>query len=367
LRIVRRLDIAVIGGGNGSYAAAADLAEAGHQIRLWRRDADLLQPLLKSATLELLDHRGPRLVTLDLVSADISEAVDGADLILVPLPAPSQVDVATALAPHLSDGQVVFAPPGTLGSYLMASTVATHRPGLDVAWAEAGTLPFLARKRGPTSVAVSARATRLPTGVFPSRRRDRAFDVLSGAFPAVEPLVDALDAALTNAGPIIHPPLIVLNAAPIEHFEHWDIHAEGTQPAVRRVQDALDAERVAVRCALRYPAPHYPLRDHYEADGDEWMYGNAAHERLVESGDWRERLDLVSHRYVTEDVFCGLALLVSIGDLLDMELPVARGLYSVTTAFAGPELHARARTLEALGLANLSPGELRDLLEQGPA
>lgn len=31
--------IAVLGGGNGSFAAAGDLALAGHEVRLWRRDA----------------------------------------------------------------------------------------------------------------------------------------------------------------------------------------------------------------------------------------------------------------------------------------------------------------------------------------
>jgi len=353
----------VIGGGHGSYATAADLAEAGHRVRLWRRDATALAPVLASQALTMLDHRGERAVALGAVTTDIAEAVEGAELVVVALPATSQADVAAALAPHLSDGQVVFAPPGTLGSYLMASTVHESRAGLDVAWAEAGTLPYLARKRGPTLVAVSARATRLPTGVFPSRSRAHAMDVVGAAFPAAEPLVDALDAALTNAGPIIHPPLVVLNAGPIEHFDSWDIHNEGTQPAVRRVQDALDGERIAVREALGYGAPHYPLRDHYEPGGEEWMYGAAAHERLVDSADWREPIDLVHHRYVREDVFCGLALLVSIGDWLEMELPVARGLLAVAQAFAGAG--AETRTLERLGLSERSPAELRRLLESG--
>jgi len=48
--------------------------------------------------------------------------------------------------------------------------------------------------------------------------------------------------ALMNAGPIIHPPLIVMNAGPIEHFERWDIHKEGTQASIRHVTDALDAD-----------------------------------------------------------------------------------------------------------------------------
>ncbi len=40
------MEIAVIGGGNGAYAAAADLTEQGHRIRLWRRDAEALRPVV---------------------------------------------------------------------------------------------------------------------------------------------------------------------------------------------------------------------------------------------------------------------------------------------------------------------------------
>ena len=32
------MKIAVLGGGNGSFAAAGDLALQGHEVRLWRRD-----------------------------------------------------------------------------------------------------------------------------------------------------------------------------------------------------------------------------------------------------------------------------------------------------------------------------------------
>jgi opine dehydrogenase len=362
--MARRLTIAVVGGGHGGYATAGDLAERGHRVRLWRRNASELELLAKEGGLTLLDAEGERWIRLDAVSPDLAKVLRGANLVIVPLPAPAHEDVARALAPHLEEGQVVFAPPGTFGSFVMARTVAQTRGALDVMWAEAGTLPYLARKRGPTKVAVTARATRLPSGVFPAKRTDAAFEVLRRAFPAVEPRVDLMDAALTNAGPIIHPPLIVLNAAPIQHFDAWDIHSEGTQSAVRRVQDALDAERIRVREALGYPAPHYPLADHYSPDGEEWMYGNAAHERLVDSSDWREPLDLDEHRYVREDIACGLALLVSIGSWAKVETPVARGLLEVARAFARESVDG-GRSLETLGLASLTLPELRDLLERG--
>ena len=36
------MKIAVLGGGNGSFAAAGDFALQGHDVRLWRRDAALV-------------------------------------------------------------------------------------------------------------------------------------------------------------------------------------------------------------------------------------------------------------------------------------------------------------------------------------
>ena len=35
--------IAVLGGGNGSFAAAGDMALAGHDVRLWRRDTEAVK------------------------------------------------------------------------------------------------------------------------------------------------------------------------------------------------------------------------------------------------------------------------------------------------------------------------------------
>jgi len=131
-----------------------------------------------------------------------------------------------------------------------------------VNFAETGTLPYLARKHAADEVAITIRAKRLPTGCFPATDSTRALAIIRQAYPSVEPIEDALSGALMNAGPIIHPPLILMNAGPIEHFDRWDIHKEGTQPSIRRVHGALDAERMAVREALGYGAPHFPLADH---------------------------------------------------------------------------------------------------------
>ncbi|MEO1689600.1 MAG: NAD/NADP octopine/nopaline dehydrogenase family protein, partial [Pseudomonadota bacterium] len=289
--------ICILGGGNGSCAAAADMVEGGHDVAWWRRDGAAFDAL-RADGLRAIDHRGERRVRPRL-QTDIGAAVQGAELILAPLPAFAQSDLADALAPHLRDGQTVFLPPGTFGSWLMLSRLRAAGCTADVAFAETGTLPWLCRKADEATVRITTRASRLPTGVLPARRAEDALALISDAFPgAIEPVEDALSAALMNAGPIIHPPLILMNAGPIEHFDRWDIHNEGTQPSIRRVHDALDAERIAVREALGYAPPHFPLADHYATSN--WMYGNLAHDKLVDSGDWHEALNLSTHRYMAE-------------------------------------------------------------------
>ena len=272
--------IAVLGGGNGSFAGAGDFALAGHQVRLWRRDREAVAAhRAAGGVIVVKDFRGRHEAKPDLVTNDIAAAVHGAELIVCPAPAPAQSDIARALAPHLTSGQVVFLPPGTFGSFVFAKAARAAGNRADVAFAETGTLPWLTRKHGPFEVAITVRAKRLPTGVFPLRLRDHALAVIGEAFPGViEPCGDAMSGALMNAGPIIHPPLIIMNAAPLEHFDRWDIHKEGTQPAVRRVTDALDRERIAIREALGYGPPHFPLADHYAREGDEWMYGRGSHD-----------------------------------------------------------------------------------------
>jgi opine dehydrogenase len=168
-----------------------------------------------------------------------------------------------------------------------------------------------------------------------------------------------------NAGPIIHPPLIVMNAGPIEHFERWDIHKEGTQAAIRRVTDALDAERIAVREGLGYGAPHFPLAHHYASEGEQWMYGRGSHDRLTDSGDWRERIVLSEHRYMREDLRLGLSLLVSAAELAGVATPLANAFLAIGGAICGVDFMRDGRTLASLGLGNLNRGQLQTLLREG--
>ncbi|MED5544760.1 MAG: NAD/NADP octopine/nopaline dehydrogenase family protein [Pseudomonadota bacterium] len=360
--------VAVLGGGHGCYAAAVEMSEMGHEVWFWRRDAEAFGPVLETGAIRVKDHKGTREVVIAHPTTSLEEAISQAEVVIIPLPATTHENLAEACAPYWKDGQVVFLPPGTLGSLVFAQTARAAGNRCDVSFAETGTLPYLVRKHGPAEIVISVYATRLPTGVFPARNAARAIALLQQVYPAVEPIEDALSGGLMNAGPIIHPPLILMNAGPLEHFPAWDIHNEGTQPSIRAVTSALDAERMALREALGYGAPHFPLADHYHAgpqDGEEWMYGYAAHEKLTDSGDWREKIDLQSHRYMVEDTRLGLSMITSIARWAGHEAPLASGLLAMASAITGRDLYAEGRTLERLGLAQFDRAAMTAYLREG--
>src|SRR5437763_14991730 len=84
------MKIAILGGGHGCYAAAADLSEAGHEVRLWRRDAAALQAVIETGSIILKDSDGPRPVRIARATADLGAALEGAALIVIPSPALAQ-------------------------------------------------------------------------------------------------------------------------------------------------------------------------------------------------------------------------------------------------------------------------------------
>ena len=357
------MNVAVLGGGNGAYATAADLALAGHRVRLWRRSTQDLRAVQAGGTIALVAEGRQGAARLDRATADLGETLDGAEIVVVPLPATTHEDLAKQLAGRLTGREVVLLTPGTLGTFVLARSLARAGATLPLAFAETGTLPYLARKTGPASVSAPVRAANLPVGVFPAARTKPALERIGTLFPAARPCVDVLDAALTNAGAVIHPPLVLVNAASID-AGRFDVHAAGTSPSARKLIDAVDAERIAARRGLGYPPPHYEQATLYdERRAAEGLYGVGARDKLIASGLWSETLTY-EHRYVSEDVALGLTLLESAARTAGVVTPATSGLLGVFGALLGRDL-AGGRALDHLGLGDLTRREVLAFFHDG--
>ena len=317
----------MLGGGNGSFAAAGDFALQGHDVRLWRRDAAAVAAHRAAGSrIVVKDSKGRHDVQLALVTTDIAEAVRDAELILCPAPAFAQHDIAARLAPHLRDGQVVFLPPATFGSMIFAK--AAHDAGnhAAVAFAETGTLPWLTRKHGPFEVAITIRAKRLPVGVFPLKDADHALDVIGRAFPGRDRALRRCAVGRADECRADHPSAADRDECRADRAFRALGHPQGRHARLRSAASPTRSMPSASRCAkvLATARRTFRWRITTRSEGEEWMYGRGSHDRLTDSGDWRERIVLTEHRYMREDLRLGLSFLVSAAELAGVATPLAK-------------------------------------------
>ena len=163
-------NVTVLGGGNTAFALAADLTLAGHRVRLAELPGmhDTIEPIRESRTIVLkgVGHTGE--ARLADVTTDIAGALDGADLILLSVPAYAHRPFAEACAPHLKAGQVFVLVPGTLGSLEFAQVFEEMGNREEVVLAEVDTSPYVCRKTGPDAAHIWGVVPRLGVGVRPA-------------------------------------------------------------------------------------------------------------------------------------------------------------------------------------------------------
>jgi len=171
-----------------------------------------------------------------------------------------------------------------------------------------------------------------------------------------------LDAALLNVNGSLHASLTIMNAGPIEALDSYDIHREGSTPAILRVMAAMEAERIALRGRLGYGPPHWSIMDYYEHR--DWFYGVRGRQLVQRQSVWDEKISLTG-RYIEEDVRFGLALWHSLGKRFGMDTPLADAFLHVAGAMNGVDYIATGQSLEYFGLTKLSLPQLRQLLRDG--
>jgi opine dehydrogenase len=151
--------VAILGAGAGGAAAAAQLLLAGHDISLWNRSADTLEPFLAIGGVEYEGVLGHGTARPRTISANIGEATAEVDAILVCLPTFSHSVVARLLAEAATADRipVILNPGHTGGALEFEQAYRAVRPNAPPI-AEFSTLTYVARKLTPERVTVTGAA-----------------------------------------------------------------------------------------------------------------------------------------------------------------------------------------------------------------
>jgi opine dehydrogenase len=95
------------------------------------------------------------------------------------------------------------------------------------------------------------------------------------------------------------------------------------------------------------------------------MYGRGSHDKLTDSGDWREHIVLTQHRYMREDTRIGLSFFISVAELAGVATPLMRAFAAIGGAVCGEDFMLTGRTLNNLGFGGYDRAGLQALLKDG--
>jgi opine dehydrogenase len=351
--------VAVLGGGHGARTTAADLALAGHRVRLFEFEEfhESVAAIFERGKIAISGKARCGTAEVALCTHDIAEAIAGVDVILIIVPALYHRRYAEHLARHLKDGQHVVLIPGTCGSLEFNNLARRSGCRARITISELDTLPYATRITGPASVLVYHALPVFGAGVFPAERSDEVLGILKDLYAGIGAFRDVLEAGLSNCNPVIHPLGVLMNAGRIEYSrgEFW-YYEEGITPATARAMEALDRERIAIGRALGLELPDQATALHavgYGPKGDLWETLKGSKGLTPIKGPTS-----LANRYVAEDIPIGLVCWSQLGEHLGVRTPLMRATIEIGIAISGVDYWQTGRTLERCGIKGMTAQEL---------
>jgi opine dehydrogenase len=171
-----------------------------------------------------------------------------------------------------------------------------------------------------------------------------------------------LEADLSNVNAIMHPPGMVCNAGWIEATEGgFGFYADGNGPAVARVMDAVDRERLAL--AERLEVPSLPFVELFHRFGftDEALRTASVYEAIKGSEMIHpiKAPPTLDHRYLHEDIGWGLVPWMHLAAAVASPAPAISAITHLAGVINGIDYAREGLTLEGMGLTGKTADEIR--------
>jgi opine dehydrogenase len=357
---------AVVGAGNGGKAMAAYLALLGTQVTLYNRTASHVEIIRLRGGIDLENPTEPHgFGKIYKVTDNMEEALREADIVMVIVPSSAHYDVAKAAAPFLRDDHIVILNPGRTGGTLeFHHTLIEENCPTNPIVAEAETFLFASRSEGPSQAKIFRIKEAVPLAALPATRTAEVLEAIRPVFPQFIDGRNVLQTGLNNMGAIFHPALALLNAGWIEATSgDFQFYVDGVTPSVAKVLEVLDRERVTVASAIGIKARNALewLDLAYNATGEnlyEAMHNQTGYYGIKAPGT-------LNHRYITEEIPMSLVPIASFGSTYGVSVNGINSIINLACYIHGTDYRRKGRTVERLGIKEMSVGELVKFVETG--
>lgn len=360
--------VTILGGGNGAFAAAADLTSRGYLVTIYEdeRFQANVEGILESRTIHCAGVGPVGDFRIEKVTFDLGEALEGTDVIMPIAPAYAQEVVAKSLAPYLKPGDKIVLTPGSTGGALVFAKVLRDAGKLEgVRIAEMHTLPYATRKVDPSTVNILLMCDLLYFAAFPAKYNQEMYELVKPMFPAICLVSDVLETSLNNGNASSHPAPVVLNAGKIEYYGKHFHYKEGITPSVAKVNQEIDNERMRICEAFGYQKVDIKERLYrmgYCPKADDLYQSYQGSKEIFLKIEGPNDLN---GRYLTEDAPCSLVAMAELAKVAGVSTPLMDSVVYLASALKTENYWETGRTLEKLGLAGMNKEEIGQLLQFG--
>lgn len=357
------VSVAVLGGGNGGHAAAADFTHRGFEVHLYEdaRFAPNMQKVFDTHKITMAGAAGNAEVTVAMVTSDLAQAVEGVTYIFVAVPAFAHDVYAEKLAELAQPGQIITVLPGAFDSLLFWKKL-KEKGVKDIVVAETNTLPYATRLRAPGDTLIMSLFNPLKIGVMPACKTKETVERLRQFYPQLEAVESVIACGLSGLNPIIHVPGCVLNAGHIEQAKgEFYFYTEGFSSCVARTTEAVDRERIALLNHFGYQSDivaHGVGGAVTTDDIGEAMAGDPNFAKIKGPAD-------LKNRYFSEDIPYGIAPWAKLGHAMGVATPLMDSLVYLGSALLDFDCWEKGHSLEDLGIAGMKVEELKNYLQNG--
>ena len=358
---------AVLGAGNGGQALAALLKHQGHTVRLWARNAALVDRMnLSERRIEVYGALRAT-VTLDTITSDIGQASEGASILFVVVPANVHFEIASRLAAIVENTQTVILNPGrTAGVVEFIHTLLScglQKEALPLVL-ETQSLFCACRARSAGVVDILSFKKENVIGGMPMEGIPGVLEKCASVYGNLKIASNTLVTGLDNMGALLHPTPVLLNTGWIESREVFFGHYyQAISPSVASFIEKMDVERFVIAERLQVPVRSVKQwhEEVYGFQGEslfETLHGNSAYASI-------DAPRTLCHRYLTEDIPTGLVPLSELGKLIGFPTPHVDIIIKLGCAMLGIDFCSQGRNLARLGLQGKTIAEIKEIFTNG--
>ncbi len=353
--------VAVLGGGNGAHALAADLVNRGYPVNLYEMP-QFKEPMKKVFETKKIESVGAieGVFNLQMVTDQIEAAIRDVKYIIILTPAFAHKDYGYLLKGKVQKDQVVVCIPGAFASLKLKKIFGEDDcPTL----VDANNLMYDVRLTAPGKIHITELDT-IGIAFLPTSKKEELLPEMADMLDIDHVFSDTLECGLALVNPALHSGPCILNAGPIESpHQNFYLYEQGMTPSAMKIDKKIDDERKEIAEAFGYhinPFRCFPNIKAIEDAGKDYTWQDlyrAAHGDIgltPISGP-----NDIKSRYLTEDAPCGLVAWANIAKAVGIKTTTIDSIVNLYSVFHETNWWEKGVTLNELGLENMTVEEIK--------